>query len=322
MTTAVLLLGFGGPEQPEDVRPFIENVATGRNIPAQRINAVVDQYKEIGGASPFNKLIRQQAASLQIILSEKKHPMPVHIGLLYWQPYIKDVISQLTADGITQIITILMTVHRTEASYERYVKAVAQGADEVEKTQGRKPAIQFVDQFHVHPLFIEAASARVIDTLDQLMPHELDGARLIFTAHSVPQEMSDKSGYAEQINATASAVASRVRGKTGRALPWVVAYQSRSGPPNQPWLEPDIQHELAVSKKLGKTHVVVVPIGFISDHVEVLFDLDVLAARTAREMGMNMLRAPTVGDHPTFIRLLAELATDKADSFYAKPERQ
>jgi protoporphyrin/coproporphyrin ferrochelatase len=133
--------------------------------------------------------------------------------------------------------------------------------------------------------------------------------------------MSDTSGYADQIQATASAVASRVRGRTGRALPWAVAYQSRSGPPNQAWLEPDLQHELAVSKKLGKTHVVVVPVGFVCDHVEVLFDLDVLAAQTARELGMSMMRAPTVGNHPTFIRLLAELATDRAESFYAKPER-
>jgi ferrochelatase len=319
--TAVMLLAFGGPKTLEEVRPFIERVTAGRNIPAERIDAVVEQYKKIGGKSPFNELTFKQAKALEEALAKGKHAMPVHTGMLYTEPYIKDVLQEVTTGGAQHIVAIIMAVHRTEASYERYTNALHQARLDVQTETGMMPEIRYLDQWHLHPLFIEAVADRVIETLEKLAPQELDTTRLLFTAHSVPQEMSDRSGYDDQIQATATSVASRVRGRTGRALPWAVAYQSRSGPPTQAWLEPDLQHEMAVSKKLGKTHVVVVPVGFLCDHVEVLFDLDVLAAQTASELGMVMMRAPTVGDHPTFIRLLAELATDRAESFYAKPER-
>lgn len=322
MSTAVILLGFGGPERQEDVRPFIERVVEGKNVPPARIDTVVDQYNQIGGKSPFNELTFRQARALQVVLESSKHPLKVYAGMLYTKPFITDVLEQATADGVKNIIAVVLAVHRTEASYERYIKALSHAITAVEKSGHNRPRVQILEQWHIHPLFAEAMADRIIETLEKLTSSELDEARMIFTAHSVPQEMSDRSGYDEQVQASAAAVASRVRGRTGRNMPWTVAYQSRSGPPNQPWLEPDIQHELAMSKKLEKTHVIVVPIGFVCDHVEVLFDLDVLAARTADELGMRMLRTPTVGDHPTFLRLLAELATDKADSFYAKPERQ
>jgi ferrochelatase len=319
--TAVMLLAFGGPTTLEEVRPFIERVTAGRNIPAARIDAVVDQYKQIGGKSPFNELTFAQAEALRQALAKGNNALPVYAGMLYTEPYIKDVLREATAGGAKHIVGIVMAVHRTEASYDRYTNAFQQARLELQTETGVMAEVKYLDQWHLHPLFIEAVADRVIETLEKLKPHELDTTRVLFTAHSVPQEMSDRSGYDEQIQATASSVASRVRGRTGRALPWTVAYQSRSGPPNQPWLEPDLQHEMAVSKKLGKSHTVVVPVGFLCDHVEVLFDLDVLAAQTASELGMVMMRAPTVGNHPTFIRLLAELAANRAESFYAKPER-
>lgn len=319
--TAVMLLAFGGPRSPEEVRPFIERVAADRNIPEARINLVVEQYNAIGGKSPFNELTLRQAEALETALQVQKHKLPVAVGMLYSEPTIKETLQALTTHGITRIVGVIMATHRTEASFDKYTKAFQQARLDVHNDTGVMVDVNYVEQWHVHPLFIEAVADRVIATLEKLTQEELDTTRVIFTAHSVPQEMSDRSGYSEQIQATASSVASRVRGRTGRALPWTVAYQSRSGPPNQPWLDPDVQHEMAVSRKLGKTHVVVVPVGFLSEHVEVLFDLDVLAAQTARELGMSMLRVPTVGDHPTFIRLLAELAENRAESFYAKPER-
>lgn len=320
--TAVLLLGFGGPETLDQVRPFIEKVVAGRNVPAARVDAVVEQYKEIGGKSPFNELTRRQAKALEKQLEQDKHAMPVKIGLLYSSPTIEQAVEEITACGARSVVVIVLATHRTEASFERYTRALDEALDKVQAATIAKLQIALVESWHLHPLFVEAAAERVITTLDKLTQDELDYCRLLFTAHSIPQEMSDRSGYDEQVQASSAAVASRVRGRTGRNMPWAVSYQSRSGPPTQPWLEPDIQHELAVCKKQGKEHVVVAPIGFLCDHVEVLFDLDVLAARTARELGMSFLRAPTVGDHPTFIRLLAELAAAKAESFYAKPDRQ
>ncbi len=319
--TAVLLLGFGGPERFEDVPSFIQNVVVGRNVPQSRIDSVIDQYKQIGGRSPFNELTSKQAQALQTQLATTEHPLPVYTGMLYWAPYIKDVVKEITTCGAQRIIVIVMAVHRTEASYERYIKALTEALDEIESNHGRRPTVEIVGQWHLHPLYIEACADRVVSTLEKMTDRELESLRLIFTAHSVPQEMSDKSRYQDQMQATASAVANRVRGRTGGNIPWAVAYQSRSGQPNEPWIEPDLHHELAVCKKLGKTNVVLSPIGFVCDHVEVLFDLDILAARTASELGMRMLRAGTVGDHPSFIRLLSEVTTIKAESFYAKPER-
>lgn len=320
--TAVIMLAFGGPERLEDVRPFINNVVAGRNVPESRIEEVVGQYKQIGGRSPFNELTFGQASALRDALSESKRPMPVYVGMLQWQPYIADVVRTATADGVTRFVVLIMAAHRSEASFDRYRKSFASALDKVENENGVRPQTSFVEPWHTEPLFAEAIAERTLECLNKLSEVELDDTRIIFTAHSIPEEMSSKSGYADQVRATANLVASRVRDRTNRNLPWTVAYQSRSGPPNQLWLEPDIQHELAVSNKAGKRHVVIVPVGFLCDHVEVLFDLDVLAAQTARELGMNMLRAQTVGDHPKFIRLLAERAQFAAELFYAKPERQ
>jgi ferrochelatase len=319
--TAVMLLAFGGPQTREEVRPFIDRVTAGRNIPAARLDQVVQQYDVIGGKSPFNELTFKQASAIEKALGTSKQKLPVHVGMLYSEPSIKDTLGEIVKSGGKNVVAIVMAAHRTEASFERYTNAFQQARLDIQTETGVMVQVQYLDSWHTHPLFIEAVSDRVISTLDKMTQPELDTARVLFTAHSVPQEMSDRSGYAEQIQATASSVASRVRGRTGRALPWSLAYQSRSGSPTQPWLDPDLQHEMAVSKKLGKTHVVIVPVGFLCDHVEVLFDLDVQAAQTASELGMCMKRAPTVGDHPTFIRLLAELAADRAESFYAKPER-
>lgn len=319
--TAVLLLAFGGPETLEEVRPFIERVTEGRNVPAARIESVVEQYKLIGGRSPFNELTFKQANALEAALQRGKKPMRVYVGMLHAEPTVKQAVLDATTGGADSIVAIIMATHRSEASYERYTNALHQARLAVQDETNKILPVQYVEQWHTHPLFIEAVSERLIQTLDKLTRRELANTRVLFTAHSIPQEMSDQSHYADQIQATASSVASRVRGRTGRALPWTVAYQSRSGGPNQQWLDPDVQHELAVSKKLEKTHVVIVPVGFLCDHVEVLYDLDVLAAQTASELGMCMVRTPTVGDHPTFIRLLAELATDRSESIYAKPER-
>lgn len=293
------MLGFGGPTSFEEVRPFILNVTRGRSVSQERIEAVIDQYRVIGGKSPFKELTELQARSLEEALSVRGCTMPVSLGFLYWAPYIGDTIKKLVSDKVSYAVAIVMAPHRTEASFERYVKAVEAALEEVSDSFFR---IEFAPSWHTNPLFIEAAADRCSEKLKLIDRSERESTLLIFTAHSVPTYMSDSSGYARQIGETAQLICDKLNQSN-----WRVAYQSRSGSPHQPWLEPDIRETILEAKNGGFRNVVVMPIGFVCDHVEVLFDLDVQAAEFAAGNGVNMLRAETVGCHPKFIEMLAEL---------------
>lgn len=293
------MLGFGGPTSFDEVRPFILNVTRGRSVSQERIEAVVDQYRVIGGKSPFKELTELQARKLEDALTERGCTMPVSLGFLYWAPYIGDTIKKMVGEAVSYAVAIVMAPHRTEASFERYVKAVEEALEEVSDSFFR---IEFAPSWHTNPLFIEAAADRCLEKLSLVDSSELESTLLIFTAHSVPTYMSDSSGYARQIGETAQLICERLNQSN-----WRVAFQSRSGSPHQPWLEPDIREAILEAKDGGFRNVVVMPIGFVCDHVEVLFDLDVQAAEFAAENGVNMLRAETVGCHPKFIEMLAEL---------------
>lgn len=329
--TAVLLLGFGGPEQFEDVRPFIENVTRGRNIPAARIEAVVEQYKRIGGSSPFNKLTAKQASAIAAELARSGRPETVYVGMLYWDPYLQATVRQMLDDGITRATVIVLSPHRSEASFERYVNAaqttlasLLEGESDSKRTE--KLQFNYVDSWHLNPLFIEAVAGRIYQCIESLSTApDPQKVRLIFTAHSIPTDMAERSDYAGQIEQTASSIVDFIT--TGSGKPWCgltpdwcVGYQSRSGSPQQPWLEPDVSVRIREARDAGKTHVLVVPIGFVCDNAEVLFDLDVLAAEASADLGMIMLRAETVGNTAPFISLLAQLARETSESYYAKPE--
>lgn len=332
---AVLLLGFGGPTSFEEVRPFILNVTRGRQVSQERIEAVIQQYRQIGGKSPFRELTEQQARALAAQLALRGWSVPVEVGFLYWSPYIADTIGRLVDEAVSHVVAIVMAPQRTEASFERYIAAVNQAL--LSKPRAEL-SIEFAPCWHNHPLFIEAIAEQVEDKLASIQLHKLpDGVgtdcirpgacnaplrnepeimqaginlddvarsqtRLIFTAHSVPVEMSDASGYGDQVTLTAKLVAARV------SMPdWRVAFQSRSGDPRQAWLEPDIRDVIAEAAKDGIRNVIVCPVGFVCDHVEVLFDLDHQAAEFAQSVGVRMLRAATVGDNPKFISMLAEI---------------
>lgn len=296
---AVLLLGFGGPTSFEEVRPFVLNVTRGRFVPQERIEAVVQQYRLIGGKSPFNELTRRQADALEAALSKRQLPIPVHLGMLYWTPYIADTIAGLAAEDVSRVVAIIMAPHRTEASFDRYLQAL----DEALIALGEvKLKVDIAPQWHTHPFFVQAIADRVREKLDLLPEKDRSQALIVYTAHSVPTAMSERSDYAGQIRGTAALVSAALAHQS-----WCVAYQSRSGSPHQPWLEPDIRDAIADAGKKAIGNIVVVPIGFVCDHAEVLFDLDVQAAEIARERGVNMLRAETVGDHPKFIEMLADL---------------
>ncbi len=296
MLDAVLLIGFGGPTRPDEIRPFLDNVLRGRPIPQERYEEVVRHYEVMGGRSPYNEHTLRQAGALRARLRRDGIDIPIVVGMRNWNPFILNTMRELAGNRAHRILGFILAAHRCEASWERYQGAVE---DARSKIGADAPQIEYPKVWHTHPKFIEAVVQRTSDAFAQLDESERGRAELILTAHSIPVPMANASGYADQIRESASAVASRL----GRDS-WTLAFQSRSGAPRDPWLEPDISE---VIRKLDGRPAVVMPIGFLCDHVEVLYDLDVEAAKSARECGVKMVRAGTVADHPAFIDMMAEI---------------
>jgi ferrochelatase len=301
---AVLLIAFGGPERPEDIRPFLANVTRGRAIPPARLEEVVHHYELIGGRSPLNELTARQAERLAATLDATGEPLPVYVGMRNWHPYIADTLARMADDGIRRAVGLILSPHATEASRERYTELVDAGRTAL---GARAPEIRWVASWHVHPFFVTAAADAVTAELVTLPATRRAEAHLVFTAHSVPVAMAERSSYVAEVEASARAVAERLRRPR-----WQLAWQSRSGSPHEPWLEPDVNDALRTLAAAGTRDVVVVPIGFVCDHVEVLYDLDVEARATATSLGLGLRRASTVNDHPLFIRMLAEVAREAA----------
>jgi len=291
---AVLLIAFGGPEQPEDIRPFLENVVRGRSVPPERLEEVAHHYEAIGGRSPLNELTYRQLRALVAALHAAGTPLPAYLGMRNWHPLLADTIRQMQADGLHRVVGLIMAPHQSDASWERYQRNVADAMAEAEA----KLEIVYAEPFFDHPMFIEANADRVAECLQRLEPSE---TTLVFTAHSVPLSDPHHQRYAEQVMASARAVAQRLN-----HAHWQVAYQSRSGRPQDPWLEPDLNETLRALHQRSVRNVVVQPIGFVCDHVEVLYDLDHEAAATAQELGLKLLRARTVHDDPKFICALVD----------------
>jgi protoporphyrin/coproporphyrin ferrochelatase len=293
------MVGFGGPTRTDEVRPFLDNVLRGRPVPRERYEEVVHHYELLGGRSPYNDLTLRQADALRGALARQGIAVPLAVGMRNWKPYLGEALAQLKDAGVRRVFAFIMAAHRSEASWQRYQHAVA---DALEKSGAGAPEIEYNEPWHTHPGFIAAAAARVREAYAQIGAAERDRARLVFTAHSIPVAMAHESGYVEQIMETSGMVAADLGVKD-----WTLAFQSRSGGPREPWLEPDIGHTI---RMLGRGAVaVVMPLGFLCDHVEVLYDLDIEAQRIAREAGVRMLRAPTVSDHPEFIAMLAEVVS-------------
>ena len=278
----IVLLGFGGPEAREDVRPFLGRVLKGRNVPPERVESVALHYEEIGGTSPFNAWTRLQAAGLGARLRELGSAAPVEAAYLYAEPYASELAHRIEGE---RVLAIVLASFQSPASWDRY-KVL--------------PNARYAPPIVEHPLFVRAYAERLRQTLPDLTPGVPPHA--IFTAHSIPKSMADASPYAAQFEACAGAIAA-----AAGVSSWEIAYQSRSGSPNDPWLEPDIRETVEQLPQRGIREVVAVPIGFLCDHVEVLYDLDVDASRIASEAGVRFVRAPALNDHPLFIDLLADL---------------
>jgi ferrochelatase len=300
---SVLLIAFGGPEKIQDVRPFLEIVSAGRRIPPERLEEVAHHYKLIGGRSPLNELTMRQAEGLRQALKRGGVPTPVYVGMRNWHPFLHETLAEMRDRGCRRTLGIILSSFQTEASWERYVAEVSAAR---EKVGAGAPEVAYAPPWAEHPRFIDAMVARAADALAQVPAQETVAKRadalLIFTAHSVPVAMASGSPYARQLEAAALVIA----GRLGHAR-WQVAYQSRSGAPSDPWLEPDICDALRAVKGQGIEDVVVVPIGFVCDHVEVLHDLDVEARAVAAEAGLRFHRAQAANDHPAFIAMLADL---------------
>jgi len=293
----VLLVGFGGPTRAQEIRPFLDCILRGRPIPRDRYEDVVRHYEHLGGGSPYNELTLRQADALRAELSRGGIDLPVAVGMRNWAPYIEDALADLARRGARRLLAFIMAAHRSEASFERYQAAVAAAA---EKLGSAAPEIVYAEPWFAHPKFIAATAARAADSLARLDSAERSHASLLFTAHSIPVAMAAASPYVEELTESARLVAAQLGFDN-----WTLAFQSRSGSPRDPWLEPDIG---AALRKLARGAVAVVaPIGFLCDHVEVLYDLDVEAAAIARQGGIRMERAATVSDHPEFIAMMAEI---------------
>jgi ferrochelatase len=292
----VLMIGFGGPTRAGELRPFLDKVLRGRPIPRERYEEVVHHYELLGGRSPYNDLTMRQAAALREQLAKKGASVPVAVGMANWEPYVADSLRALADGGARRVLGFIMAAHRSEASFERYQAAVNEARAAIGDAA---PEVVYPEPWHAHPLFIAALVARTREAYARLDEQQRSHARLIFTAHSIPLAMAQAGPYVKQLAQSAWMVAAEL-GIGG----WKLAYQSRSGGPNQPWLEPDIKDTLA---NLDAKAAVVVPIGFLCDHVEVLYDLDIEAAQVARAAGIRMERAATVGDHPLFIEMMASI---------------
>ncbi|HZP38882.1 MAG TPA: ferrochelatase [Methylomirabilota bacterium] len=293
---SVLLIAFGGPERPDDVRPFLQNVAAGRPIPPERLEEVARHYATIGGHSPLNALTRRQAAALAAALGDRP---AVWVGMRNWHPYLHETLAEMADRGLRRALGIILSSLATEASWSRYIDDVAAARA---KVGPGAPEVVFAPPWSDHPRFLAAMADRAGAALRAIDPARRAGARLVFTAHSVPVAMAEGSSYAAELAAAARAIA----GRLGRTE-WTLAYQSRSGSPRERWLEPDVCDVVRAAAASGVRDLVVVPVGFVCDHVEVLYDLDVEARQVAEAAGVGFHRALAASDHPEFIAMLADL---------------
>lgn len=296
---AVLLLAFGGPTRPEDIRPFLANVVRGKPVPPERVEEVARHYEIVGGRSPLSDVTFRQAHALHEQLARQGLDTHVYVGMRNWKPYVVDTLREMAASGVRRATAIVLAPHRSAASWERYIDAVTEGRAAIGPSA---PVVDYTGPWHNQPLFIEAAANRVETRLAAIPDAARRLTHVLFTAHSIPVAMSEASGYARQVEETACLISERLG--LGR---WSLAYQSRSGSPRDPWLEPDIRDSLKALAADGTTDVIVAPIGFVCEQVEITYDLDVESRALAEEIGLNFARAGAVDDHPAFIRLLADL---------------
>lgn len=302
---ALLVVAFGGPEGPDDVMPFLENVLRGRNVPRERMLEVAEHYQHFGGVSPINAQVRALISALEVELAAHNTALPIYWGNRNWHPLLPDTLKEMTAAGVRRGLALFLSAYSSYSGCRQYRENVVAARESVGP---QAPEIDKLRAFYNHPDFIAANADRLQAALAQLPEAERSTAQLAFTAHSIPLSMATTSDYQRQLEETARLVADACGIGADR---WRLVYQSRSGRPEDPWLGPDIVDHLRELKTQGASAVVVAPIGFLSDHMEVLYDLDCEAADAAKSLGLAFARAGTVGVHPRFITMLRKLIQER-----------
>jgi ferrochelatase len=291
---AILIVSFGGPERTEDVIPFLENVLRGRNVPRARLLEVAEHYYHFDGRSPINQQCRDLIAALR-----ERVELPIYWGNRNWHPMLSDTMGQMATDGVQRALAIATSAYSSYSGCRQYIENIEAARAAVHPAT---PVIDKLPPFWWHEGFVAANTDRVSAALERIPADRRATARLVYTAHSIPLSMNASCRYEEQLVETARRVSARVSHEE-----WDLVWQSRSGPPTQPWLEPDILEHLRALAGNGVRDVVVSPLGFLSDHMEVMYDLDHEAAALCRDLGLNFVRAQTAGTHPAVIGMLAEL---------------
>ena len=299
---ALLVLSFGGPEGPDEVMPFLEYVTRGRSVPPARLAAVAGHYDQFGGVSPINSANRALVAALEEALA----PLPIYWGNRNWHPFLADTVRRMAEDGVRRAACFATSAYSGYSACRQYLEDVARARTEV---GAAAPQIDKLRPFYDHPGFVEPFARATTAALDGLAPGVRDSAHLVFTAHSVPRDQADADVYLAQVEEASRLVAERVPG----GHPWTVAWQSRSGPPSQPWLEPDVGDQLSALAGAGAGAAVMVPVGFVADHLEVVYDLDVEASARAAAAGLAVARAATPATAPEFVAMVADLVSERAD---------
>ena len=298
---SVLVVSFGGPQGPDDIRPFLANVLRGRRVSPERVEEVARHYELFGGVSPITAITRQQAAGLQDRLAAAGRPLPVYVGMRNWHPLLPDTLRDLRAAGLRRAVGFIAAAQHSYSSCQQYRENVAAARADLRR-DGDDVEVTFVGSWFDHPSFIAANAAHVREALEKLPEHLRASARLVCTAHSIPSPMAAASRYEAQLRESARLVA-----EEAGIREWAVVYQSRSGRPGDPWLEPDIGDYLRRERAAGLEAAVICPIGFVCDHIEVLYDLDREAAAVSREIGLAMARAEAVNDDPLFLDMMADV---------------
>ncbi|MEE2853874.1 MAG: ferrochelatase [Actinomycetota bacterium] len=299
---AVLLLSFGGPEGPEQVRPFLENVTRGRNVPPERLDHVAEHYLHFGGVSPINRINLALIQQLEAELHDRGLDLPVYFGNRNWAPYVEDTVTTMRDNGIRRAAVFTTSAWSGYSSCAQYVEDIARARDAAGPDA---PELVKLRPYFDHPRFVQIFADTIGAASGALTAEQHAGARLVFTAHSIPVAADDRVGprlYSRQVAYAASLVAAAA-GYTEYDLAW----QSRSGPPQVPWLEPDVADHLTALVRAGTDAVIVCPIGFVADHIEVVWDLDTELAAQAEAAGVAMVRASTPNAHPRFAQLAADL---------------
>ncbi len=309
---AILVVGFGGPEQRDDVLPFLENVLRGRNVPRERMLEVAEHYYHFGGASPINDQVRALIAELKPELERHGIHLPIYWGNRNWHPMLADTLVAMAGDGVKRALGLVLAAYSSYSSCRQYREDIARAQ---EAAGPGAPAVEKIRVFYNHPDFIAANADRVAAALELIPAARRGQVHLAFTAHSIPTAMAGNCRYEEQLQETCRLIAEAADVAPDR---WRLVYQSRSGRPTDPWLGPDIGDHLETLHAEDARDVVIHPVGFLSDHLEVLYDLDLEAAQRAAKLNLNMIRAGTVGTHPRFVAMLRTLIQERLDPTRAR----